>query len=273
MRFVKHLLIPAGMAFVLMACKKVNDLGIRPIGEAAVEVKIQECDIRNVSYSEGLKMTVAYEDRLPVEVQGIQFFNKLRYKQDNLNEIENTSDPSWKIDIEQDGRENITKMTFNGRDGAGRPLTQSYEMFYDSNDQLIKMLLDLPVFWDIVELMFEYNADGNVTKINRVENNTSVTLLENLSFDEKNAPFVYQKQLGQLMSYLLATTVINGDANYTYFLNQNNVTRSIITKGTDKMELSATYEYINEFPSKAQISKNYKDRLSSLTETYAYNCQ
>jgi hypothetical protein len=75
------------------------------------------------------------------------------------------------------------------------------------------------------------------------------------------------------MSYLLATTVINGDANYTYFLNQNNVTRSIITKGTDKMELSATYEYINEFPSKAQISKNYKDRLSSLTETYAYNCQ
>lgn len=273
MRFVKHLLTYTGILISLIACNKVNDLGIRPLGGAVTEVKIQECDIRAVSYSDGLKMTVGYNERLPVEVTGIQYFNKLQYRQGSLDKLENTAIAGWKISINQDSRENITKLAFEGRDGTGRLTTESYEMTYDQNDQLIKMLVDIPIFLDPIELAFEYDQKGNIKKIKRKSDTGDITVLENQQFDDKKAPFTHQKQLGQLMSYLLAMTAINGEANYTYFLNTNNVTKSVITNGAEKTELSATYEYIDEFPSKAQISKNYKGRLSALTETYAYNCQ
>jgi hypothetical protein len=130
--------------------------------------------------------------------------------------------------------------------------------------------LSLPGLAAVIELA--YDQKGNITTIKRRLGNGTETLLENKSFDDKHSPFLDQK-LGQILTYFMVSTLILGDDNYSYFLNKNNVTSSVITNDQGRTELSVEYTYnTKDYPTKADIAKNKEGRISKVVETFSYTC-
>jgi hypothetical protein len=268
MRFAKFFLFFSIGVIYLFSCNKFSDLGIIPAQGTINEPNSEECDLKNLTHSEGLNLTFGYSaNRLPIEIEGSPYFNRIRYQQEVLYKIENIGSSTSKISTELDSLGNITLLSFISNSGS-----ESFEMSYNTSNQLIKMFIDVPVFQESIELNFEYDQKGNIKKIKRKDGDTSITILENLEFDEKKAPFIHQKQMGQILSYKMALAAISGEANYTYFHNVNNVTQSVISNESDRIEFSTNYVYMNEFPTDAEISKNKNGNLTSLSESYTYYC-
>ncbi|MGR3809919.1 hypothetical protein [Jiulongibacter sp. NS-SX5] len=258
----------------LFACKKVHDLGIRPLGTSqAVGEQIRNCDIRDIEHSQGLKMTVQYDDGNPYQLLGFFDFDQLIYEGGNIVEARNSTLNNGAYYFEYNGNNDLQSMTFSGRDGVGRPIENKSIMSYNGTRQLVSLELDLVIFEDIVKFAFDYNDDGNITKISVEDDGNWQTILENKEFDDKKSPFAEQRQLGQILSYFMAYTALNGDVNYTYFLNQNNATKWVITNNGGTSEFSTAYDYDGDYPIKSNMSKTQNGRLSSVTESYAYNCQ
>ena len=255
---------------LIFGCKKEVELGIGPLGGNVV-LEDGNCKISSLTRTKGLNFQVSYTGDLLKEILNYDTFDKFIYEGNLLKYAEKTTDKSRFL-FEFNNAGNLTSLTFKGIDSSGKPTNSSTLMSYDNANNLVKIDLSLPVYTAVVELA--YNKDGNITTIKRKLSNGYETLLENKSFDDKKSPFLDQK-LGQILAYYMVFNLLLGEDNYSYFLNKNNVTGSVITNDQGRTELSVEYTYNTKgFPTKANIAKSKKGRFSPpITETFAYTCR
>jgi hypothetical protein len=254
---------------LLFSCKKEVQLGIGPLDENVV-IEAENCKVSSLTRTKGLTFQVSYNGDLLKEMLNYSNFDKFIYDGNLLKSAVKTTDKSSIFLFEFNNAGNLTSLTFKGADSSGKPTNSSTLMSYDNANNLVKIDLSLPGLAAVIELA--YDQKGNITTIKRRLGNGTETLLENKSFDDKHSPFLDQK-LGQILTYFMVSTLILGDDNYSYFLNKNNVTSSVITNDQGRTELSVEYTYnTKDYPTKADIAKNKEGRISKVVETFSYTC-
>ncbi|WP_162628143.1 hypothetical protein [Arcticibacterium luteifluviistationis] len=257
-----------------VGCNKVVDLNIIPFdGEDDQAVVISnDCKIKTLESSDGLTFAVEYDDDKPLTIKGnLPSFDKFLYNGNLLTGAQLSVDPSSQIIFTFDGKGNLSRINFKGSDARG-PFDYPTTMTYDAKNRLTALSLSLPIFNQPADVELEYNADDNITKVVRKTDFFDETLLVNHTFDDKKSPFLDQR-LGQILSYFMVYTLIQGDNNYTNFLNKNNVTSSTITNDNGKTELSTEYTYDqNDYPTQADIVKVFQGRIRQASGSYTYKC-
>ncbi len=267
----KRLLISVLLGLSLLSCKKVNDLGIRALGGDAI-VSEQNCDILSIVRSDNTKLTFTYQNNRVEKVTGVELFNELIYSAGKLTGASLPFVKEYEVKFKLDNNNHLSEMNVSGRDGGGKLFNETSKFTYSGAGKMTNMSLKLPIFPDPVEVSLEYSGN-NLSRITKKQGVNSILLLSNKSFDDKKSPFFTQGLLGELLSYFLVYNLLNGDANFSYFLSENNVTESQIINEKGTTNLNIDYQYSNGYPISADISKETNGRLKSVTETFTYNCE
>ena len=98
------------------------------------------------------------------------------------------------------------------------------------------------------------------------------TLLENLSFDDKNSAYI-SVSLSNVMLYFVIFSASVGGENTTYFVNKNNVTSAKIYSTGGDIAYTYQYEYNDDkFPTKTNVSRKYNGKEEKYQESFSYNC-
>lgn len=257
-----------------IGCNKVVDLNIIPFDGTEEEgpALSDDCKIKTLDSSDGLTFTVEYDEDRPLSINGnLPSFDKFLYRGNLLTGAELSIDPNSQIIFTFDGKGNLSRINFKGQDARG-PFDYPTTMTYDAKNRLTALSLSLPIFNQPADVVLEYNENDNVTRILRKTDFTDEVLLVNHTFDDKKSPFLDQR-LGQILSYFMVYTLIQGDNNYTNFINKNNVTSSTITNDNGKTELSTEYTYNqNNYPTEADIVKVFQGRIRQASASYTYHC-
>jgi len=105
-----------------------------------------------------------------------------------------------------------------------------------------------------------------------MKNGKATTLLENLSFDDKNAPYL-GVSLSNVMLYFVIFSASVGSENTTYFVNKNNVTSAKVYTANGEIVYNYQYEYNDKsFPTKTTIKRRNNNKEESYQESFSYNC-
>jgi hypothetical protein len=259
-----------GLAAII-GCKEPIELGIRPLGSNTI-IEDQKCQIASLSRSTGLNIQVSYVGGLLKDIKNFETFDRFVYDGNLLKSatLKNGTDQAI-FDFNAKGY--LSVVTFQGKDGNGKPFANSSKMTYNDSGNMVQFDLGLPSFQNNAILDLAYDTKGNIKTISRKVGNASEILLENKTFDDKKSPFLDQ-QLGQILSYFMIYTILIGDDNYTYFLNKNNVTEAVINNDNGRTELSVAYTYNDKnFPTKADIVKLKNGKIKQTTEAFSYTCK
>lgn len=268
---IYYILIFVG-SFLLIGCKKSVDLGIRPLGEQAV-IADKSCKILSQTRSEGLSFQLTYNGLLTTSIVGnLPDFDQLIYEGNLLKKAKMGKDSQSEVLFGFDNKGNLTNINFKGIDAKG-PFNYPTVLNYDAKNRLSSMILDFPLFPQPAEVTFEYDINNNITIVRKKIGNQFQDLLVNHTFDQNKSPYSGQL-IGSVLSYVMVYTLLQGDANYTYFLNKNNVTSATITNDKGTTELSMDYEYNSAgYPQKVNIVKQFEGRIKQVTESFTYSCQ
>lgn len=272
----RYLLLTSFIATtLLLGCTKELDLGVRPLGvEEEANVVAAECKLNSVSSTPAtLKFDVSYDKDEVTNIPGFQSFDKFTYKNGQIVKATSSVSSSNEVSFEYNNDKQLISFRFKGRDGAGRPYDDISNITYGTDGKIKEYTFRFSVFPDPVKTKFSYNADGNISQIDREDNGSFVPLLINKSFDEKKSPFL-DSDLGPVLSYYMIYHLLVGTDNFSQFLNKNNVTSATIYSDKGMIDWNASYDYnSNDFPTSVSISKNIEGRIASSSAVYTYQCK
>lgn len=240
------------------------------------EGKTQEtplCLLKNANHGHGIVYNFSYDTKkMLTGVEGFSDFDKLTYENGLPVKAENSKDKSYYITFQYDIKGGLSLINFVGKDSAGKPFEFKSNAYVNTKKQVERINLSLPIFDDVLETTIAYDKAGNVTKISVLKDGKSKTLLENLSFDDKNAPYL-GVTLSNVMLYFVIYSASLGAENTTYFINKNNVTSAKIYSANGDIAYTYQYEYNdNKFPTKTKITRKFSGKEESYQESFSYNC-
>lgn len=263
-----HILVLVLLLFLTCNKKEVNLLEIKQ-----QEQQKQVCFIKNANHGYGIIYNFSYDtQKLLNTLQGFSGFNKITYINGLPVKAENTFEQGNYITFDYDVQGAMTLLTFYGKDSTGKPFAFKSSITTNSKKQVERIKLALPIFDDVLDTSIEYDANSNIKKINLTQNGKTQTILENLSFDNKNAPYI-ATPFNTIMLYFVIFTSKVGAENTTYFINKNNVTAARIATADGNVEYSYKYEYNDKgFPVKTNITRKSNGKEENYQENFSYNC-
>lgn len=265
---MQKLVIYILLFFLLTNCK---DTGIS-IEEPEDILSGRSCKIVRNTRPGGSVFQFTYENGRVVGIEGFADFDRLVYNGDQIDKAINSRDNSYEVDFEYNERSQLIAVIFNGRDSQGRLFSNRSTLVYNTRGQVDEIQFRWPTI-DRVSAFINYDDKGNILNISGEYQNRLQNFLVNKSFDDKNSPYKNQK-IGEVLSYFMIYGLIVGGENWTYYLNNNNVTSSEVNVGdiSRKIGVDYTYNALN-FPLSAEMTINQRNRLSSAIEYFDYNCQ
>jgi hypothetical protein len=257
--------------FFASSCKDGRDV-LAGTGEQIIpETKL--CLLKNANHGHGVVYNFSYDKKKMLSaLEGFSDFDKLSYENGLPVKAENSKDKSYYITFQYDAKGGLSLINFVGKDSAGKPFEFKSNAYTNAKKQVERINLSLPIFDNILETNITYDKAGNVTKISVMKDGKSKTLLENLSFDDKNASYL-GVPLSNVMLYFIVYSASLGAENTTYFVNKNNVTSARIYTANGEVSYTYQYEYNDEkFPTKTKVTRNYKGKDENYQESFSYNC-
>jgi hypothetical protein len=271
MPYYKSIYILLFFTFLICSCSHGLDVLAKP-GDGTTPA-IELCLLKNANHGHGIVYNFNYDTKkLLTTVDGFPDFNKITYENGLPVKAENTKDNSYFITFQYDAKGGLSQINFIGKDSAGKPFEFKSNAYVNTKKQVERINLSLPVFDDILETTIAYDKAGNITKISVMKDGKSTTILENLSFDDKNAPYI-GVPLSNVMLYFVIFSVSVGKENTTYFINKNNVTAARIYSANGDITYTYQYQYNDEkFPIKTTITRKYNGKEENYQESFSYNC-
>jgi hypothetical protein len=270
MPYYKSIYILLVFSFLTFSCSNRPEILARLGGTTPTA---QLCQLKNANHGHGIIYNFTYDTKkLLTEVEGFPDFDKITYENGLPVKAENSKDKSYYITFQYDAKGGLSQINFLGKDSAGKPFEFKSNAYVNTQKQVEKINLSLPIFDDILETSIAYDKVGNVTKISVMKNGKATTLLENLSFDDKNAPYL-GTSLSNIMLYFVIFSASVGSENTTYFVNKNNVTSAKIYSSSGEIVYNYQYEYNDEkFPTKTTVKRKNNSKEESYQESFSYNC-
>ncbi|MBA4854095.1 hypothetical protein [Emticicia sp. BO119] len=261
------------LLFILLVSSCIDD------GEILIKVgettppKVELCLLKNANHGHGVVYNLSYDtQKLLTTLEGFSDFDKITYENGLPVKAERSNDKSYYISFQYDAKGGLSLITFVGKDSAGKSFEFKSSVFVNTQKQVERINLSLPVFDDIIESTITYDKAGNVTKISIMKEGKSKTLLENLSFDDKNSPYLGVSH-SNIMLYFIIYSASLGAENTTYFVNKNNVTLAKIYSSNGEVNYTYQYEYNDEkFPVKTKVTRRYSGKDENYQESFSYNC-
>lgn len=261
------------LLFIVICCCSCNGLDILAKTGEVKPTETELCLLKNANHGHGIVYNFSYDTKkLLTTVEGFSDFDKISYENGLPVKAENSKDKSYYITFQYDAKGGLSQINFLGKDSAGKPFEFKSNAYVNTQKQVERINLSLPIFDDILETTIAYDKVGNVTKISVLKNGKSTILLENLSFDDKNAPYL-GVPLSNVMLYFVIFSASVGNENTTYFVNKNNVTSTKVYSANGDIAYSYQYEYNDEkFPTKTIVKRKYNGKEESYQESFSYNC-
>ncbi|AFK01867.1 hypothetical protein Emtol_0714 [Emticicia oligotrophica DSM 17448] len=257
----------------LLSCgDKEIQLLIRP--NSSTETTTQNiCYLKAADNGHGINYNFNYNtDNQIIKIDGFPDFNQISYENNLPKKVNSTFDDTYYVEYSYDNQGTLTMINFIGKDSRNKPFQLKSKVYTNSQKQAERIDLNLPVFDQIIVTKIEYDGNGNIRKINIVENNTSKVILENLEFDNHKSPYI-NASLANTMLYFTIFSAITGGENTTYFQNQNNPTLSKIYTDNGEVTYSYNYEYTSEeYPSKIKVIRKQNNVEEKYEENLIYNC-
>lgn len=101
------------------------------------------------------------------------------------------------------------------------------------------------------DFFIEYDAKNNIKKISIEEDGKRITLLENISFDDKPNAYTNAKISKAYFPHIILGVILGG--NYTTYFNANNVLSDRVISSLAEIEIKTTYKY--EYNKEGYVSK------------------
>lgn len=254
---------------LLFSCekKKEIDLGyVKPV------TKDKSCIILSNFRTDGQQYEFVYESTRLQKMKGFLDFDTFVYSGDKLTKAYHTNNKGAEILFDFDSKDLLKKIVFQGKDSQGKAFSYTTIITHNVIGKIESLLLHWPTFPNKIESKFSYDANGNVKLISALIDNEWKTLLENKTFDDKKSPYRDQR-LGQVLSYYMVYTLLGGGFNFTQYLNTNNVTTAVVTKGEDKINYLYDYKYnTNSYPTEMNYTRTMNNRPTSYIEKFSYDC-
>lgn len=238
----------------------------------------KNCVVKSAEHSQTAFYELNYNTlNRPIGILGFADFDVIEYKGDLPVKAINTLDKSYHLDFTYDSKSALTAISFFGKDAVGLPFEYKSKVYQNTKQQIERVDLAFPVFTDNLTLRMEYDTKGNLKKISKTIGSKTSTVLENLSFDDKNSPYK-NSSLSKIMMYFVLYTAIAGENN-TYFINQNNALLAKVYSNLDE-EISYGYKYeynADGFPISNEVTRKQtiKSQLTTRTykEAFTYSCK
>ncbi|RYU94040.1 hypothetical protein [Emticicia agri] len=267
----KSLYILLLLVFLTFACKNRLDVLART-GEGETK-ETELCLLKNASHGHGIVYNFDYDTKkLMTSLEGFADFDRISYENGLPVKAENSRDKSYYILFQYDAKGGLSTINFVGKDSAGKPFEFKSNAYVNTKKQVERINLSLPIFEDILETTITYDKAGNVAKISIIKDGKTNTLLENLSFDDKNSPYL-GLPLSNVMLYFVIFSASVGTENTTYFINKNNVTSAKVYSINGDISYNYQYDYNDKkFPTKTRITRKYNGKDENYHESFSYNC-
>ncbi|GAB3521818.1 hypothetical protein [Emticicia fontis] len=253
------------------SCKHGLDVLARTGEGKTPEVEL--CLLKNANHGYGIVYNLTYDTKkLVTGIDGFADFDKLTYENGLPVRAESSKDKTYYISFQYDAKGGLSLINFVGKDSGGKLFEFKSNAYVNSNKQVEKINLLLPTFEEVLETTIAYDKAGNVTKISVMKDGKAKTLLENLSFDDKNSPYL-GASLSNVMLYFAIFSARIGHENTTYFINKNNVTSARIYTDNGDITVSYQYEYNDKkFPTSCKVTRKSNGKNENYQESFSYNC-
>lgn len=235
---------------------------------------VKVCMLKNANHGHGIVYNLDYNtQKLPTSLAGFADFDRITYENTLPVKAENSRDKSYYITFDYDAIGSISHINFIRTDNEGKTFAYKSNVFVNANKQVERIDLSLPNFTGILEASISYDKNKNITKISILKDGQQRTILENLSFDDKNAPYV-GTSLANIMAYFVVFSASVGTENTTYFINKNNVTAARIYSIGGDIDITYQYEYNDgKYPTKTNITRKQNGKEDKYQESFSYVCE
>lgn len=271
MKFVKIIYFTFLLFTLFLSCGKKE---ITLLEEKEVIVPQKICYLKSANHGHGVLYNFEYDAKKQLaQLDGFPDFDILTYENGLPKKATNSADKSYIIYFDYDTKSALSQINFTGKDSRGKAFEFKSKVYTNAKKQIERIDLLMPVFDDIVVTKLEYDTKGNIKKINIAEGTKTKTILENLTFDDKNAPYI-NTPFANVMAYFVIFSATIGSENTSYFANKNNATSSKIYSDNGDVTFTYKYEYdSNGFPLKNKVSRKVGGKEETYEETYVYDCK
>jgi hypothetical protein len=271
MKFVKIIYCSFSLFALLLSCGKKE---IKLLEEKEVIVTQKLCYVKSANHGHGILYNFAYDAKKQLsQIEGFPDFDSIIYENGLPKKATNSADKSYAIIFDYDTKGALLQINFTGSDSRNKPFEFKSKVYTNAKKQIERIDLLMPVFDDIIVTKLEYDTKGNMKKINIVDGTKTKTILENLTFDDKNSPYL-NTPFANVLAYFVIFSATIGSENTSYFANKNNATSSKIYSENGDVLFTYKYEYdTNGYPIKNKISRKTQGIEENYEETYVYDCK
>jgi hypothetical protein len=271
MRFIKIVYLTFSLFALLFSCGKKE---ITLLEEKEVIITQKLCYVKSANHGHGVLYNFEYDAKKQLaQLDGFPDFDSIIYENGLPKKAINSADKSYAVLYDYDTKGALSQISFTGKDSRGKAFEFKSKVYTNTKKQIERIDLLMPVFDEIIVTKIEYDTKGNMKKINIVDGTKTQTILENLTFDDKNSPYL-NTPFSNVMAYFVVFSATIGSENTSYFANKNNATSSKIYSENGDVLFTYKYEYdTNGYPTKNKVSRKVQGKEETYEETYVYDCK
>jgi hypothetical protein len=265
----KNLFLCLFILYLFISCESKKSLDL---GFVQKEEEKKNCKILSNTRSDNQQYQFVFKDNKLVNMYGFNDFDTFFYSGSNLNRAIHSRNPNAEILFEFDNKQLLKKVIFQGKDSQGKTFSFPTTITHNVINKIESLTLTWPTFDGKLETKFSYDAAGNIKLISAFIDYEWQTILENTSFDDKNSPYKNQK-LGQILSFYMVYSLLNGGNNFSYYMNNNNVKTAVVKNGSTRIFYQYDYVYNPQgYPTEMNYTRTVNNRVTPASEKFSYDC-
>ncbi|MFN3489260.1 MAG: hypothetical protein ACK4YV_09005 [Emticicia sp.] len=262
------------LIFIIATFFACSDKEITLLNKKEVSVVQKLCYLKDADHGHGIIYNLSYNAQNQLmSFTGFPDFNQINYEKNLPTKVFSSFDELFYIAYEYDTNGNLTLINFLVKDSPDKTFEFKSKVYNNTNKQIEKVDLLMPMFDEVLTTKFEYDANSNIKKMFLVKNGKDKLVLENMGFDDKKSPYI-NTPLNNLMMYFTIFSATIGGENTTYFQNKNNATSTKIYADNGDMTFTYIYEYTPDgYASKVKVTKKQTGKEETHEENYTYTCK
>jgi hypothetical protein len=254
----------------VFSCKKKGGVVVDPIIVTPGVTK--NCKVLTDFRTDGQLYEFLFEKAKLVNIRGYNDFDTFVYNGDVIAKAFHSKNKNAEILFYWDAKL-LKRIAFQGVDSQGKKFQYNTVITHNSKGKIATLQIEWPTFPERVNTRFNYDANENVSRIDAYIGNEWKVILENVSFDNKKSAYKSQ-ELGQIFSYYMVYTILGGGFNFTHYVNNNNVLKSVVYQGESRISYNYNYTYnTNEYPTDVEYSRLVNNKTENYKQKFTYECE